>query len=110
MCTSNENQIKVVLGKRIYEILKLEYLENLRSYIKTHKSVDLSKINPIVRIPANLRIGNVIIDEYVLNVTRNYLNMNSLDYTVDYNPEIDNGYLYFKLRGLDLEKTNKKTK
>ena len=107
MCTNNENQIKVVLGKRIYEILKLEYLESLRSYIKTHKSVNLALINPTVKIPLDLRINNVVIDGIVLNVTREYLNMNGLDFTVTNG---NDGYLYFSLSSLEAEKINKKTK
>lgn len=107
MCTNNENQIKAVLGKRIYEILKLEYLESLRSYIKTHKSVNLALINPTVKIPLDLRIDNVVIDGIVLNVTREYLNMNGLDFTVTNG---NDGYLHFSLSSLEAEKINKKTK
>ena len=43
MCTNNENQIKAVLGKRIYEILKLEYLESYLHF--SLSSLEAEKIN-----------------------------------------------------------------
>lgn len=106
MCTSNENQVKVALAKSIYEFLKMEYIDEVRSYIKTHKSVDLSEINPVVSIPADTRIKNVCIDGTVLGVTRKYLNMNSVDFECING---NDGYLYFKLSGLEYKQDNKKS-
>lgn len=97
MCTSSESQIKVVLGKRIYEVLKYEYLEQLRSYIKTHKSIDLSEINLTTSISSATRIGNVLVDRQVLEVTRKYLNMNGIDFESVYG---DDGQIYFNLTSI----------
>ena len=104
MCTNSENQIKVVLGKRIYEVLKLEYLEQVRSYIKTHKSIDLSEINLTTSISSATRIGKVLVDGQVLEVTRKYLNMNGIDFESIYG---DDGQIYFNLSSIVEE--NKKT-
>lgn len=104
MCTNSENQIKVVLGKRIYEVLKLEYLEQVRSYIKTHKSIDLSEINLTTSISSATRIGKVLVDGQVLEVTRKYLNMNGIDFESIYG---DDGQIYFNLSSIVEE--NKRT-
>lgn len=104
MCTNSENQIKVVLGKRIYEVLKLEYLQQVRSYIKTHKSIDLSEINLTTSISSATRIGKVLVDGQVLEVTRKYLNMNGIDFESVYG---DDGQIYFNLSSIVEE--NKKT-
>lgn len=104
MCTNSENQIKVVLGKRIYEVLKLEYLQQVRSYIKTHKSIDLSEINLTTSISSATRIGKVLVDGQVLEVTRKYLNMNGIDFESIYG---DDGQIYFNLSSIVEE--NKRT-
>lgn len=106
MCTSNEVQVKMALGKYLYEVLKMEYLQNVREYIKTHKSVDISEINPVVSIPSDTRIKNVGIDGIVLGVTRKYLNMNSVDFEC---VNGNDGYLYFNLSGLDYKQEKTKT-
>lgn len=104
MCTNSENQIKVVLGKRIYEVLKLEYLQQVRSYIKAHKSIDLSEINLTTSISSATRIGKVLVDGQVLEVTRKYLNMNGIDFESVYG---DDGQIYFNLSSIVEE--NKRT-
>lgn len=101
MCTNNENQIKIVLGKRIYEVLKYEYLQSLRAYLKAHKSVDLKEINPMVALPKDFTIGSVIVDGQVLTITKKYMNMNGLDFEYIYG---DDGYIYFNINSIVEEK------
>ncbi len=105
MCTNSENQIKITLGKRIYEVLKNEYLQCLRTYLRANKRVDLSEINPMVSIPTDFRIGNVVMDGQVLAVTKKYMNINGLDFEYIYG---DDGYVYFNISSLIEEKSKSK--
>ena len=106
MCTNNENQIKIVLGKRIYEFLKLEYLECVRKYIKTHNAGNLGEIKPVVSIPANTRIKNVMIDGHVIQIARKYLAMDGVQFKSMYG---NDGIIYFELSSLINEQQNKKS-
>lgn len=106
MCTNNENQIKIVLGKRIYEFLKLEYLECVRKYITTHNAVNLDEIKPVVSIPANTRIKNVMIDGHVIQIARKYLAMDGVQFKSMYG---NDGIIYFELSSLINEQQNKKS-